>query len=53
MSSHAGDGTAGATWPRHDVDAESCSGWCCQVMLVMHAARVTWLRRDVDVESCW
>jgi hypothetical protein len=23
MSSHAGDGAAGATWPQRDVDAES------------------------------
>jgi hypothetical protein len=24
MLSHAGDGAAAVTWPRHDVDAESC-----------------------------
>jgi hypothetical protein len=24
LSSHAGDGVADATWPRHDVNAESC-----------------------------
>jgi hypothetical protein len=24
LSSHAGDVTAGATWPRRDVDIESC-----------------------------
>jgi hypothetical protein len=34
MSSHAGDGATGVTWPRRDVDAESCWRRCCQVMLV-------------------
>jgi hypothetical protein len=24
LSSHVGDGIAEVTWPRHDVDAESC-----------------------------
>jgi hypothetical protein len=25
LLSHTGDGAAGVTWPRRDVDAESCS----------------------------
>jgi hypothetical protein len=35
LLSHAGDDAVGATWPRHDVDAESCWRQCCQVMLAM------------------
>jgi hypothetical protein len=34
LSSHAGDGTTGATWSRRDVDAESCWRRCYRVMLV-------------------
>jgi hypothetical protein len=33
LLSHSGDGTAGATWPRCDVDAESCWRHYCQGML--------------------
>jgi hypothetical protein len=43
MSSHAGDGTTEATWPRRDV-VQSHTG--------DGAAEVTWSRRDVDAESC-
>jgi hypothetical protein len=32
---HAGNATAGATWPRCDVDVESCWRQCCRVMRVM------------------
>jgi hypothetical protein len=35
LSSHAGNGAAGVTWLRRNVDAESSRRWCCQVMLVM------------------
>jgi hypothetical protein len=35
LSSHAGNGAAGATWPRRDVNVESCWRWRCRVMLVM------------------
>jgi hypothetical protein len=34
MPSHADDGTAGVTWLRRDVDADSCSRRCYRVMLV-------------------
>jgi hypothetical protein len=34
LLSHAGDDVTGATWPRRNVDTESCWRWCCQVMLV-------------------
>jgi hypothetical protein len=33
QSSHAGDGATRVTWPRHDVDAESCLRQCCRFML--------------------
>jgi hypothetical protein len=33
LPSHAGDGVAEATWPRRDVDVESCWRQCCRVML--------------------
>jgi hypothetical protein len=44
LSCHAGDGAAGVSWPRRDVDVESCWRWCyrgdlaavryrCRVML--------------------
>jgi hypothetical protein len=33
--SHAGDGAIGATWPRRDVDVETCWRQCCRVMLAM------------------
>jgi hypothetical protein len=29
LPSHAGDGAAEATWPRCDVEAESCWQQCC------------------------
>jgi hypothetical protein len=35
LLSHAGNGIAEATWPRHNVDAESCWRRCYQVMLAM------------------
>jgi hypothetical protein len=43
-----------------DVDAESCLGQCCRVLLATvlpsHAGdggvEATWLRCDVDAESC-
>jgi hypothetical protein len=34
LSSHAGDGTAEATWSQCEVDVESCRRRCCQVMMV-------------------
>jgi hypothetical protein len=34
LSSHAGNGAAVVTWPRYDVDVESCWRHCCQVILV-------------------
>jgi hypothetical protein len=39
LSSHAGDDVARATWPRHDVDAESCWRQCYRVMLAMTLLR--------------
>jgi hypothetical protein len=30
MSSHAGDGASRSTWPRRDVEAESCWRRCCR-----------------------
>jgi hypothetical protein len=52
LPSHAGYGTARATWPRRDVDAEPCLA----TMLSCHAGDgatgSTWPRRDVDVETC-
>jgi hypothetical protein len=33
LPSHAGDGTVEVTWPRRDVDVESCWRQCYQVML--------------------
>jgi hypothetical protein len=35
LLSHAGDDAVDTTWPRHDVDAESCWPQCCRVMLAM------------------
>jgi hypothetical protein len=35
LMSHAGDDAARATWPRHDIDAESYWRWCCRVNLAM------------------
>jgi hypothetical protein len=35
LSSHTGDDATEATWPWRDVDAESCWGRCCRVMLVI------------------
>jgi hypothetical protein len=35
LLSHTSDGAVGATWPRHDVDAELYWSQCCQVMLAM------------------
>jgi hypothetical protein len=29
LPSHAGDDITGATWPRRDIDVESCWQWCC------------------------
>jgi hypothetical protein len=53
LPSHAGDGTAEVTWPRCDVDAESC----LVMVLLSHAdndaTEATWSWRDVDVDSCW
>jgi hypothetical protein len=34
LPSHAGDGVAGATSLRRNVDVESCWWQCCRVMLV-------------------
>jgi hypothetical protein len=58
----AGDGVVRMTWPRRDVDVESCWRLCCRVMLAIvlprhagdgdGAAGAIWLWRDVDVESC-
>jgi hypothetical protein len=39
MPSDAGDGTVGATWPRHDVDVESCWRHYCRVMMAMALLR--------------
>jgi hypothetical protein len=39
LLSHTDDGAAGATWPRRNVDVESCWQRCCRVMLA--------------IESCW
>jgi hypothetical protein len=39
MLSHAGNDTAEVTWPRRDVDVESCWRRCCQVMLAMMLPR--------------
>jgi hypothetical protein len=39
LPSHAGDGAAEASWPRRDVDIESCWWHCCQVMLAMALPR--------------
>jgi hypothetical protein len=35
LLSQDNDDTAGVTWPRRDVDAESCWRQCCRVMLAM------------------
>jgi hypothetical protein len=35
LSSHARDGTTKVTWPRRDVDAESCWRWRYRVMLAV------------------
>jgi hypothetical protein len=35
LSSHAGDGATGATWPQCNIDVESCWRKCYRVMLVM------------------
>jgi hypothetical protein len=61
LSSHAGDGIARVTWPRHEVDVESCWRQCYRdmlaTMLPSHAsdgaAGATWPQCDVDTESCW
>jgi hypothetical protein len=34
LPSHASHNVAKVTWPRRDVDAESCWRHCCRVMLV-------------------
>jgi hypothetical protein len=39
LPSHAGDDAAEVTWPRRDIDAESCWQQCYQVMLVMTQPR--------------
>jgi hypothetical protein len=39
LLSHASDGAAEATWPRRDVDAESCWRQCCCVMLATTLSR--------------
>jgi hypothetical protein len=35
LLSHAGDGAAETTWPRRDIDTESCWQQCCRLTLVM------------------
>jgi hypothetical protein len=35
LPSHAGDNTTEVTWPRCDIDAESCWQQCCRVVLAM------------------
>jgi hypothetical protein len=39
LPSHPGNDTTKATWPQHDVDAESCWRWWCRVMLAMTLPR--------------
>jgi hypothetical protein len=34
LSSHTSNDATKVTWPRHDVDAESCWRQCCRVMPV-------------------
>jgi hypothetical protein len=42
LLSHAGDGAVGVTWPRHDVDVESCWRWRCwgDLAAALHRCRV-------------
>jgi hypothetical protein len=35
LPNHGRDDAAKSTWPRRDVDAESCWQQCCQVMLTL------------------
>jgi hypothetical protein len=44
LLSHAGDGTAEATWPQCDVVSSHAGDG---------AAEVTWSWHDVPTESCW
>jgi hypothetical protein len=57
LLSHASNGAAGETWPRCDVDAESCWQQCSQVMLAMTllspAMKMLSHAGDNTVESCW
>jgi hypothetical protein len=42
LLSHAGDGAVGVTWPRHDVDVDSCWRWRCwgDLAAALHRCRV-------------
>jgi hypothetical protein len=58
LPSHDGNGTTEVTWPRCNVDAESCWQQCCRVMLATMmsshafdgAVEATWPRRDVEAK---
>jgi hypothetical protein len=60
LPSHAGDDDAGVTWPRCDVDVESCSRQCSRVMLMMMLPKrlgcgVMWMPSHADdnaADSC-
>jgi hypothetical protein len=53
LSSHGGDGAAGATWPRRDVDTESRAATILPSHSDDGATRATWPQCDVDVELHW